>query len=479
MSPLLAALRRLCPLTVPALVVLGLTAPLAVVTGGAAAAVDDTATAAGDGGDPADDAEASETFVEVLPFDGFVDPSVTAQIRDVLQRAADGGADLVVLQVDSGGGVSAEVAELVGLIEDSEVPVAVHVGPLGTRPRAAGAAGLLWLAADVRAASADATVGPISPADFAVGETEADERLTRSLLEGTGADAGLAEELLAGEVGVDRLDEAGALTLAAQGLEPLLVDLDGHVVSTATGEQQLALVAGAMEVRFHSLGLLRRLLHAATTSPFIYLLLVVGLGMLLFELFQPGFGVAGLAGLVTVGIGAFGLWVLPVVWWGVALVVLGLLLYALDTAVAGFGPITLAATAAFVVGSLNFYAADALALPLWLVIATAVTAVIFFVFVMTVVLRAQAGPEGVAVDDLVGKLGTVRSVLNPEGHVYIDGALWRARWTGSARRAKVGTPVRVHDVDGPVVLVEPFDPEAVRSGAGAGGGGTSAGDDRS
>jgi membrane-bound serine protease (ClpP class) len=53
-------------------------------------------------------------------------------------------------------------------------------------------------------------------------------------------------------------------------------------------------------------------------------------------------------------------------------------------------------------------------------------------------------------------------VLNPEGHVYIDGALWRARWTGDARRAKVGTPVRVHGVDGPVVLVEPFDPEAAR-----------------
>jgi hypothetical protein len=54
----------------------------------------------------------------------------------------------------------------------------------------------------------------------------------------------------------------------------------------------------------------------------------------------------------------------------------------------------------------------------------------------------------VTVDDLVGRAGIVRSVLNPEGHVYIDGALWRARWTGEAKRAKVGTPVRVHGVDG-------------------------------
>ena len=58
------------------------------------------------------------------------------------------------------------------------------------------------------------------------------------------------------------------------------------------------------------------------------------------------------------------------------------------------------------------------------------------------------------------RAGIVRSVLNPEGHVYIDGALWRARWTGDTKRAKVGTPVRVHAVDGAVVLVEPYDPAA-------------------
>ena len=479
MPPLLPAVRRLCLLAVLALVVLGMTASLAVAAdgGGAAAVPQDPAH-----GDvvlaDAQPEDGPETFVEVLPFDGFVDPPVTAQIRDVLEQAADEGADLVILQVDSGGGVSTDVEDLVGLIDDSPVPVAVHVGPLGTRPQASGAAGLLWLAGHVRAASADASVGPISPADFAVGDSQVDAELTRELVERAGADPQLAEQLLEGPVDTEQLEEAGALTLGAQGLEPLLVDLDGHVVTTATGERELHLAAGQMEVRFHSLGLIRRLLHAATTAPFIYLLLVVGLGMLLFEAFQPGFGVAGLAGLVTAGIGLFGLWVLPVVWWGVALVVLGLLLYAIDTAVAGFGPITVAATAAFVVGSLNFYAADALALPVWLVVATALAALIFFVFVMTVVLRAQAGPEGVAVDDLVGRVGTVRSVLNPEGHVYIDGALWRARWTGQARRAKVGTPIRVHGVDGPVVLVEPFDPEAAgaTSGNGAGRGDASTGE---
>jgi membrane-bound serine protease (ClpP class) len=455
----LAAVRRTFVLVVLALVTLGLTASLAW------AQTDADAT---DGSDAADGADAADTpVVEILPVSGFLDPPVAAQLRDVLEQAEAEGSLLVVVQLDSDGGVSVDLDELLAMIEGSTVPVAVLVGPLGTAPDAAGAAGLLWLAADVRAVSSDAVVGPLSPVDLSdrEGAFPTEER-TAAYLADLGADAELVDRLLTEQVDAQALVDAGVASFLAQGLEPLLLELDGTTVTVADGEtRELRIRGDEVAVRFHSLGLVRRLLHAATTAPFIYLLLTVGLGMLLFEVFQPGFGVAGLAGLITIAIGAFGLTVLPVTWWAVALVVLGLLLYAVDTAIAGFGPITLAATASFAYGSHRFYASEVLALPWWLVAATTVSALVFFVFVMTSILRAQAGPEGVAVDDLVGKPGIVRSVLNPEGHVYIDGALWRARWTGDTRRAKVGTPVRVHAVDGPVVLVEPFDTEVASAGA--------------
>ena len=405
--------------------------------------------------------------VEVLPLrGGFFDPPVAAQVTDVLDLAEEVGSELVVLQYSSGGGVSVDLDELLGRMEASSVPIAALVGPLGVGAEAAGAAGLVWAAADIRAISADATVGPVSPADLSDLDGSFDEAgVLGGLLDEAGASPELVERLLTEQVDADALVDGGAVTLTAQGLEPLLVELDGRTVDTGGDERVLQIRACELEVRFHSLGLVRRLLHAATTAPFIYLLLVVGLGMLLFEAFQPGFGVAGLAGIITTAIGAFGLTVLPVAWWAVALVILGLLLYAVDTAVAGFGPITLGATAAFVIGSLRFYSADALALNPWLVGATTLTVAVFFVFIMTTVLRAQAGPEGLSLDDLVGKPGIVRSVLNPEGHVYIDGALWRARWTGEAKRAKVGSPVRVHAIEGPVVLVEPFDPHGASVGS--------------
>lgn len=429
-----------------------LVALVAVVLATLAAVLAPVGALAQEEGDP------GSTSVEILPLrGGFIDPPVVAQIQDVLELAERDGSALVVLQYTSPGGVSVDVDELLRTIESSPVPVAALIGPLGTGAEAAGVAGLLWLAADVRALSLDATVGPLDPADL----TDLDGSYpvgtrTDAFLTAAGADLALAERLLTEAVPAEDLVAAGVVSLTAQGLEPLLVELDGVTI----GDTTLRIRADEVEVRFHSLGLVRRVLHAATTAPFIYLLLVVGIGMLLFEVFQPGFGVAGLAGVITAAIGVFGLWVLPVTWWAVALVVLGLLLYAVDTAIAGFGWVTLAATVAFATGSANLYAADALALPWWLVAGTTVLALVFFVFIMTSVLRAQAGPDGVTVDDLVGRPGIVRSVLNPEGHVYIDGALWRARWTGEAKRAKVGTPVRVHDVEGAVVLVEPYEPAA-------------------
>ncbi len=399
------------------------------------------------------DLDSAEVVVDILPVEGFIDPPVAAQIRDVVEGADARGSALVVLQVDSPGAVSADVAELVTLLQTSPVPVVVYVGPRAAGARAEGGAAMLLAGAHVRAGAIDATVGPVAPLDLGDDRSDLEvAAVAHTLSELWDGSEDLADSTATVEALADRFD------VIANGLEPLLVELDGRTVTTTSGEHTLRIRRDEVGVRFHSLGLVRRMLHAATTPAFIYLLLVIGLTLLLFEVFQPGFGVAGVAGILMAAIGVFGLTVLPVAWWAVALLVLGLVLFAVDVAIAGFGPVTLAATAAFAAGSLFLYDAASIGLPGWLVGVTTVAAIVFFVVVMTSVLRAQAGPEDLAVEDLVGRPGIVRSVLNPEGHVYIDGALWRARWTGDAKRAKVGTPVRVHGVDGPVILVEAFDP---------------------
>jgi membrane-bound serine protease (ClpP class) len=407
-----------------------------------------------------------EATVEILPVEGYLDPPTARAIEALIDGAPGRDVDLIVLQLSLGASVAVDTAALADRIAASVVPVAVFVGPAGNRTPLAGGALELLAAADVRATTLDARLGPLTPLDVGdpltdAAATEALARLADRWPEGAALFADDPRAVIVvGEGGTaeDPTDAEDALDRVVPALDAMLAELNGVEVETANGPVLLELRPSEGNVRFQSLSLSGRLLHASTSPAFVYLLLVVGLGMLLFEVFQPGFGVAGFAGVISVGLGGFGLAVFPVAWWAVALVVAGLGLYALDTAMAGFGPVTLAATTAFASGSWFFFDSDVIAVGPVLTILTTLTALVFFVVGMTVILRAQAGPVDVTADDLIGRPGIVRSVLNPEGHVYVDGALWRARWTGEGRRAKVGTPVRVHATDGALVLVEPFEP---------------------
>ncbi|MBY5161842.1 NfeD family protein [Salsipaludibacter albus] len=400
--------------------------------------------------DAVDDTPAG-SVVEVLPVTGLLDPPVGSTITRLLDQADADGAELVVLQVSGPGGVSIDTLGLVDAVRDADVPVAVLVAPqAGVEATAAGAWAALWAAADVRAVSEVGVVGPVQPVDLSQPPSEAVDDRVAELLGPEG------QALLDTAMTAEQLEADGLTDVVAPDVATLLGDLDGFDVGDG---RTLSLSQDDVQVRLHSLGLVSRMLHAAATPAFIYLLLVVGLSLLAFELFQPGFGVAGVAGLVMLPFAIFGLTVLPVAWWALALVLVGLGLFALDTALAGLGLTTLAATASFGVGSWFLFGTGDLRNPGWVAVATTVLAVGFWVVAMTTILRAQAGPEGVELGDLVGRPGIVRSILNPEGHVYIDEALWRARLDGSAK-LRVGSPVRVAGVDGAVLVVEPFDPEA-------------------
>lgn len=388
--------------------------------------------------------------VEVLPVRGFLDPPVADAITDLIASGQEDEVELVVLQFDGPGAIAADAEALVAAVRESSVPVAVFVSPQqGISAEAGGLYGLLWANAPVRAMSEVATVGPIDPVDLASGAAPPDDAADR--VAAIGAEAALDEARTA-----EQLEESGAVDVVASNVAGMLAELDGTEVELADGTTRtLALGSQDVSVRLHSMGVLARLLHAAAAPAFIYLLLVFGLGTLAFELFQPGFGVAGFAGLVLLPFAVFGLTVLPVTWWALALLLAGLALYSLDTALAGLGWVTAAATAAFGVGSWFLFGTGVLRVPPALAIVMTLTVLVFFVVVLTVILRAQAGPEGVDLEDLVGRHGMVRSVLNPEGHVYVDEALWRARVAGD-RKLKVGSPVTVTGVDGPVLVVEPF-----------------------
>lgn len=387
--------------------------------------------------------------VEILQVRGVIDGPVAGYVSDGIERAngaAHTGA--VVIELDSPGALKTDVDGLLRTVRESRVPVIVWVPPGG---EAAGAAYSLAQAAHLVALAPGAQLGPAEPLDLVDGAPSGDSVLV--VPDGVDADDVRARPG-ARLVSESEAVEEGLAVFVAPELPDVLRELDGRVVEVAVlGRQTLRVDPVTADVRFDNMGLGRRVLHAVASPPLAYLLLVAGALALVFEIFQPGFGVSGITGVVLLGLSAYGLTALPVRPVGVALLVLGLLLLSIDLSLAGFGLLTAAGALGLVAGSLLLFdGPDVLQLSPWLIAFVVVSALIFFVIVMTVVLRAQAGQAQEGADKVVGKRAVVRSMLNPEGHVFVDGALWRARAPEGAGKVKTGTVVRITGLDDRLTL---------------------------
>ena len=448
-------------------------------------------------------AQNAEPKIDILQVSGALDHTIVDYLDSALRMADDENVEVVVLQLATPGALGVAPERLVQTVRQSPVPVAVWVGPPGARVTGAGVE--LALAADVLAMAPGAVLGGAVPADLGddatpEGGAAAAERLG-ALARERGRDAELAADFaLQGAAVVATVDQAGALSadaalpaavdpaqvrvadqqglrdariadLVAAGLPEVLQSLNDRSVTRLDGtETTLRVDPVTATIRFNNQGLLGRVLHTVSTPTLAYLLLIGGLIALLFEWFQPGFGVAGISGLIVGGLGAFGLSVLPTQWWALALLIIGLMLLALDLAMASLGPVTAAGTVALAAGSWWLYRGPgALRLDGWLIALVVVSAIVFFVFLMTTVLRAQGVQTRASMAAALGKVGVVRSVLNPQGHVFVGGVLWRAQAPADIGQVRSGTQVRVTGTADELTLtVEPVEHSAAQSnGAGS------------
>ena len=198
-----------------------------------------------------------------------------------------------------------------------------------------------------------------------------------------------------------------------------------------------------------------------STPGAVYVLLVLGVMGIAFELTQPALGVAGIAGAGALAFAGYGLTVIPVHWVGIAVLLGGMLLLALDVVIRRVAVLTALGTAAFAAGSVLAWhgVAPPIRIGGWFVGLVTAIAFVFFGFVLTVALRSRQQIRTAQIG-LVGLIGEVRTDLDPEGGVYVKGTLWRAR--SNDGRIPKGTRVRVRGIDGLILRVEqePEPPDA-------------------
>jgi membrane-bound serine protease (ClpP class) len=408
-------------------------------------------------------AQADEPSVVVVKVDGSIDRTLGGYLRDALREAEVAGST-VVLQLDSAGTLDQDAVALARRVHDATVPVIVWVGPSPAKAQGAGL--LLLLAASVGAVAPGAGVGPLAPLDLA-GADEPPPAAVRRLVDSWAGERGRLAPVSVPDHPVpaqQALDDGIALYAAAS-VTDLLEQLDGTTAGTAGGEvtlrTRIARVEGEspVEVRFVDLGPVARVLHAASSPTWIYVLLVLGLAGLAFEVTQPGFGFAGFAGVAMVALAVYGLTVVPFSWVGLLALTLGVGLMTLDVRVRKLGPLTALGLAAFVTGSVVVFGgvADQIDVSPWLIGSSGVAALLFWGFGLTVAVQSRDRITSTQ-QGLVGLVGEARGELSPEGPVYVKGTLWRGR--GMNGPIEAGTRIRVRAVDGLILRVqaEPEDP---------------------
>jgi membrane-bound serine protease (ClpP class) len=405
--------------------------------------------------------------IDVVKVDGLLDPPTASLVRDSIREANRRRSTMIVLQLDSGGSVDVDVQPLVRDVQVSRVPVVVWVGPSGAKAK--GAATLLAEAAPVTSVSSGSSIGPADP--LRLDEPGAtNRRAVTGQLGGLAArwtrDEGGARRLVAENLPADTAKRAGAINSVEPTVGELIVSLDGQSVPTAAGPKTLstAKVVGRglgrrrqpnQDVRFDRLDIGNQVLHTLISPSIAYLLFVAGLALMVFEFYTCGIGLAGLAGTISVVGALVGFSHLPVAWWALGLLMLGIFGFSVDVQAGGIGAWTFIGSASLVAGSLTLYGGSVrLNPPWWVLVIVIAGAVLFMLGAMPRVVRSRFSTPTVGREGMVGEEGRAEVDVAPEGVVVIQGARWRAR-TNRATPIAAGDGVRVVAVDGLVLEVEP------------------------
>ncbi|MGA1297999.1 MAG: NfeD family protein [Ilumatobacteraceae bacterium] len=390
--------------------------------------------------------------VDVLQVSGLVDSIVADEIERALERAVTDGSQAIVLQINSKASVIGrdKMRDLYELIEAAPIPVAIWVGPSGAR--ATGLVAQLLSAADATGMAPGARIGRTGVP------------LTDSV------DFGSAPELLQNQtIGFQEARQQGALKLeisdeGAPTIRNMVFALDGIVVDGVeldTAVERLnddgTVSNDITVVRFQKLGLFNQLFHTAASPPVAYLLLIIGLALLVFELFTAGIGVAGVVGAVCTLLGFYGLGELPERGWALAFVIGSMVAFAIDVQVGIPRFWTGVGLALFAVGSwFLFPTFDQQNLrPSWLTLLVGIGGIaLTFVSGMPSMTRTRFATPTIGRERLIGQLGRAVTDITPDGSLQIDGARWKAR-TNRATPVKAGETARVVAIDGVTLEVEP------------------------
>lgn len=397
-------------------------------------------------------AKPQPAHVDIVQIQDSINPGVEDFLRYAIKHSVDGKAQFLIILLDTPGGLMTAMHGITQAILNSDIPIVVYVYPSGARAASAGV--FITAAADVAAMAPGTNIGAAHPVTGQGGDLPAsmNEKVlndTLAFARSIGAQRGRNAEWLedsirkSASVTAEEAFKLNVIDLVAGDLPDLLKKLDGWHLQRRGAT--VVLETGGIEQRTIAPGFQLSILRIISDPNLAYILLMIGLAGLYFELSSPGAVLPGVIGGISLILSLYALQSLPVNYAGFLIILLALIFFFLEIKIASHGLLSLAGVLCLVLGSLMLfrYPEEPMQVALSVFLPTTAAISLFFVAVARLAFKAQKSAPQTGKDALLGKIGQVRLAIDPEGKVFVSGELWNAQ---AEQRIEVGEKVQVLEV---------------------------------
>lgn len=398
--------------------------------------------------------------IPVVELDGVIHAVTAAYVVQALERADASAAPLVIIQLNTPGGLDSSMRQIIDAILRSRTPVAVFVGPSGARAASAGF--VIMIAADVAAMAPGTNVGAAHPVSGLGGQMDEvmSKKVTsdaaayiRGKAERRGRNVEMAEQAVVESKSFTEKEalELHLIDLIAKDVPDLVSQLDGREVKRFDGTEVALHLAGQRTVKV-TMSWREAILSTVASPEVLFLLLLGALAGLGAEISHPGLVFPGVLGTLCLILFLFATQIIPVNWAGVLLILLAIALFAAEVKVTSYGLLTVGGLVAMILGAMMLVDSPLPELQVdpWRLAPAILTFAVFTLALVRLVVQAQRRRAMTGAEGLVGLLGEALSDVSPEGWVLVQGERWRAQ---AADRIAAGEKIEVVSMEGLILRV--------------------------